>query len=408
MNKRKSSPPAKRRAAKRRTVRSLPNDAGFTLVEVLISMAILAIVSIPMLSYFSDSLRYSALMAQRQKATLLSQQITEDLLAEEQLIQQITALDGTVSYSIPYLDGHGDTNCAANNLDAGTGKGSITYVKADSYVPFTGSYDSSDSFDFVIEISTDTEVNERTRSMFYGIDDTTDAIAMELDQKNEALTYFIAKNSSFVDAYVLAHPDDDDAALQAAGVKRYTSDEILEKMTRVVNISISGSAGGYLVSVSYTYSCIGLQLNDDGTPITDTITTSKLANAILADLKNIYLLYDRMEGKNDEIYLSSSAVFSQPPTLFLVCQNTDICGIDYKVTINHPLTNQTVRTNISNTAGVVQTGTVVDDAGTPCGSPLAESGTPIRIVSIQTKIYKKGGYLAGEEPLAQMETTKGE
>lgn len=57
-------------------------NAGFSLIEVVVSMAVLAIISIPLLSYFTESMRYNRMMAEKQKATLLSQEILEQLYHE--------------------------------------------------------------------------------------------------------------------------------------------------------------------------------------------------------------------------------------------------------------------------------------------------------------------------------------
>jgi len=39
------------------------NNGGFSLLEVILAMAILAIISIPLLSYFTQSMKYNAMMA---------------------------------------------------------------------------------------------------------------------------------------------------------------------------------------------------------------------------------------------------------------------------------------------------------------------------------------------------------
>lgn len=54
------------------------DNRGFTLVEVLVALAVLAIVSMPLLSYFTDGLKLNALSANKQKANLAAQSIMED------------------------------------------------------------------------------------------------------------------------------------------------------------------------------------------------------------------------------------------------------------------------------------------------------------------------------------------
>ena len=53
------------------------NNGGFSLLEVILAMAILAIISIPLLSYFTQSMKYNAMMADKQHATNLAQEVLE-------------------------------------------------------------------------------------------------------------------------------------------------------------------------------------------------------------------------------------------------------------------------------------------------------------------------------------------
>lgn len=55
------------------------NNGGFSLLEVILAMAILAILSIPLLSYFTQSMKYNAMTADKQHATNLAQEVMEDL-----------------------------------------------------------------------------------------------------------------------------------------------------------------------------------------------------------------------------------------------------------------------------------------------------------------------------------------
>ena len=50
-------------------------------------MAILAIISIPLLSYFTQSMKYNAMMADKQHATNLAQEVLEDLKNQKELAQ---------------------------------------------------------------------------------------------------------------------------------------------------------------------------------------------------------------------------------------------------------------------------------------------------------------------------------
>lgn len=87
-----------------------PNNKGFTLVEILVAMAVLAIVTIPLLSYFSDASKLNALSSKRHKANLMAQKYMEDIKNKElkEIVKEYRAYPGL---SGQYLDsGYSDGN----------------------------------------------------------------------------------------------------------------------------------------------------------------------------------------------------------------------------------------------------------------------------------------------------------
>ena len=98
--------------------RGKQNNAGFTLVEVIISMTILALVFIPLMKYFSDSLKHSTLTAKRQQATMLAQSVSEQLKASDALVKMG---DSGYEWNVP-----GFTQ-EASTLNATTGVGDATF-----------------------------------------------------------------------------------------------------------------------------------------------------------------------------------------------------------------------------------------------------------------------------------------
>lgn len=61
----------------------IKDNRGFTLVEILVALAVLAIISIPLLSYFSDASRMNALSANKHKANLAAQAVMEDFKTKD-------------------------------------------------------------------------------------------------------------------------------------------------------------------------------------------------------------------------------------------------------------------------------------------------------------------------------------
>ena len=62
------------------------NKKGFTLIEVMLSIAILALISVPLMKYFSDSLKYSAQTAEKQNANFIAQETMEAIKAQRKIV----------------------------------------------------------------------------------------------------------------------------------------------------------------------------------------------------------------------------------------------------------------------------------------------------------------------------------
>lgn len=69
----------------KRSNRKNSNNAGFTLIEIILCVAILAIAFLPMLKYFSDSLQYTQKSKMTQMATLTAQTVLEEIKAKDSL-----------------------------------------------------------------------------------------------------------------------------------------------------------------------------------------------------------------------------------------------------------------------------------------------------------------------------------
>lgn len=390
-------------------------DGGFSLLEVIISVAILALVTIPLLNYFMDSLEHSARMARRQQATLAAQEVTEKLKAVDMLIQPFKPATGEEDssddtrsvYTVPYL--FELLGIPYSNLENDDYEGKFGDDGKGEAV-FEGSLTTnSGTFDVRVTVSTDVPANDVQRPLIFGIDDTRDVFILEQSQKEEVLAYFTAAN------------------IAAGGL--LSQSEIENSLTRIMHINVgyelessedieNDKNGYFTVQAQYEYKCNALN---------DTYFSTYLKDVRLSSLQNIYLLFNSMAG-GDQIKLNISdqavALFEDededmsfevdPITykdiclgLYLISQNFDDL-IDAGESCSLELTGHrdwiSVHSNLSSVENGNNEGT--EDNVVP-KHDLAGNGTPTRLISLTTEIFKKD-HDATDEALAVIETTKGE
>lgn len=364
-------------------------DGGFTLLEVIIAMAILALVSMPLLNYFLDSLKQSALMAKRQKATLTAQELTESMKSAEYLIKEnVDPNTNNVTYTLENLPSDltgvsiDDTHFNHSGPNAGRGVFTVAGTK--------------DRFDVEITVSTNSPSNDKERALVQGIDATTDVILLEGSQQMEAMIYFTSVNVEYCAQNPLQVP--------------LTQDEIENNMTRIIYVDVIKNASDYTVQAYYDYSCGGLK-GAGSAPIS--FRSTYLENVKIASLSSIYLLYNCLEDspgsfKEDTVEMSIPSSSADPDLklgIYLAAQNLPASASAYTIQINGCSTSDTRLKFHSNyrTADHLKVGTgeVTDK------QLLTDKGKPLRVLMIKTEVYEVG-HAAGDKPLASMSSTKGE
>lgn len=368
------------------------NNAGFSLLEVVLAMAILAIISIPLLSYFTDSMKYNTKMADKQHATNLAQEIAEDLKAQDRLIQDTATAGSKPLYGLPYLTSKGYV--ASKNTLATNGVGTAEYIgDADTI---------KEDYDVKISIDTNRAANTKLLPQIYGIDDTSDVLLVDDNQFDQALTYFRSVNTNYASVH--------------SGAK-LSDDAIKKEMKRTITVMISKGSGsnGYDVVAKASYRCAKLEGSGSGEKTFD--LTEDLVNTHLGGKKAvhaIYFLYRYNSGSTEDTLeiKSKDTSVSCEPEVHIICQNpTDIKAAStyqfYLNTYYKPLKQSQIYTNLSDSlkAGILY------GNGTPVSAKedLVTTGSQVRTVDMQIEIYKKGQVgTAGAEPYITVKASKGE
>ena len=274
-----------------------PNNAGFSLLEVVLSMAILAILSIPLMSYFTQSMKYNAKMADKQHASVLAQEVMEDLKNQPNLVQKVNG----GGYESTYLTGRHYTIYTPAAPESGLTGGTVEYYGAADAI--------NEKYDIRVKIGTDTTENASPVPQIDGIDGNTDVVALENGQLQDACSYFMAQNTTYAKEHHVIPSD---------------QNTISNAMRRRIAITVKKES----VQVACFYRCEGI----DGVDATEEYSCSDYAMEDIENVENIFLMYE-VNQMEDELEIRCEVGVSVPK-LVIVCQNIDAVADTYKLVIN--------------------------------------------------------------------------
>lgn len=364
------------------------NNAGMSLVEVLIAMVMLAVISVPLIKYFTDSLNHSIKTAQKQQATAEAQSLMEELQSQYMLVHEKRDNTGKMVYDAYYLSENPNYTEVNGMNDTGfddDGLGRQTYVKEGT------------DFDYEVIVETEMDFNTTGHPAINAVDDTTDVFAAETNQLNEALLHFQAANQAYA---------------SKNGVPPISLDQIKQSMTKTIHVVIAPSTSGYRVNVYYEYKCSGPKWK--GLNAVEYYISNSLYVGEKKELKNIYILYNRKDcrvrNEADVDWVEVTGTVTITPKLYLVCQNPQV---DSNYTVRYKaLTGIELHSNIGNTQDSTK-GVIKPAAGGSALSVLPITGdeSSLRISGITVNVYKHG--YDPEKPedatlYVTMSSTKGE
>lgn len=381
-------------------------NAGFTLVEVMLAMAILAILTISLLNYFGKSMGYNTKMAADQKATLLAQEIAEELKGQDTLIQAKTEIqpDGTSKdvYTIPYLlDKKYEVTQNGLNTQGAEGNGNIS---------FKGDADKIDkNYDVTIDIKSKDNAWDKAKKI-YGFDNTNSILVADENQDDDALLKFKSVYASHCDDYK-----------QNNGVEvspKLTDNEIKAKIKRTIDIEISKAVSEteYTINVKYVYVATGLDPANSSS--SDEYESNILIDTKISELKNLFILHHTF-NQNDYMNIKNMTTdINIPDKLYLVAQKrsaSDSLPTNYKMYITG--------LNVAELYSNVGTGDVASNnsqilkkiSETDSGSPVTpkklseDDFALVHTINFEVSVYEKGkAGVVGAKPYITIDGTKGE
>lgn len=420
-------------------------DAGFTLIEVILSVAILAVVSVPILNYFTDSMRYSGMTSKQQKATYLAQEITEGLLAENKLVEEtatpIVDASGNptyeYTYEVPYFEDIDDVD--ADDVESKQEDNDLIYT-----MPMGG-------YAVKVTITKPDGILAGVNTLIdYGIDPLADVVYIEPTDSDgstvdkQAVFELVEKHNQY---YFNKEEEESEEDFADLDLKKVTDnpDELdspgnsdddpsylttfKKKIERTMYVELRCESSGagtdpdeYTVQIYYVYEC-PLTHDSDDTDYDCTWKSSVLMNRTVdvKNLKNIYLVYHYSDNKVDDLVLrvddtTRTNIDSQKaPRLDIIYQERDDSDIpaDYRLTLTVKKVeddgeisiNPYGYTNLYTDSGINLISNNYNHLGTGSSGDAKSSAL---VYTIHTEIYPEGEENSGGDPLAEITTTKGE
>lgn len=365
------------------------SDKGFSLVEVVVSMAILAILTLTLLNYFSNSVRYNSKMSRNQKATLLAQEMMEELKAQDTLIQKKA---GTDEYSVPYLLDK-NFNVAENTLnteDSITGK-----IKGTGKIKLIGEADNiGKNYDEVITLSTEKKAQDKSNKEC-GYNNANSVMAVDNGQDDEAFAHFKMKYMAECDnKNVSASLNDED---------------IRERMQREIVIEIDNNpTDANIVGVKYKYSYKAKAGDSPSYSVPDYEVYVIRKQRVMKknDEIELYLLYHTF-NENDSLSVDKSKLttpFNTSYGFHLLCQNKKSTGNKIKLNTldNDNTLDNTIYTNLDS-SDIVGVSTQINNEEDKLNI------SSVNIADITIEVYEKGkAKESGAKPYLTISGTKGE
>lgn len=226
------------------------NNKGFSLVEVLVAMMIMAVVSIPIMKCFTTGAVINAKARERQRESTVAQSIMESLKAYtiDEVKGQIGAPNTTATYS-SITDFHMLNNVFGsvkylNNVDGST-----------SFYLNNIQTDSNKFYDAVVNIDA---TKASGPNAFNGVVsyDTFGAVDEYYDAVYVADSTLDAKAIGGIIQLIVDHLNNDLHAIHKTSGASFTASNIDYtnlKLTRTADITVTGSGNQYKVDVKYTY-----------------------------------------------------------------------------------------------------------------------------------------------------------
>lgn len=420
------------------------NNKGISLVEVIVSMAILAIIAVPLLSYFSSAAAYNARAKNRQTAVTLAQSIVEK--CKDTNIEEIAKGFHVTSASSFASDFHlVNPIKVINSVDSSRPEDMVWELKSDGTAYVKGSEGSFAGGKFTTAHSTDGNLyyiirniqeggysydasitfntNQKSGDTYQGINmdnlyninavnAPNNLVAVETTQNTLGIYAMKSLNAEHCDSI-----NSSNAGTPGWVNKVPVDDAIIEQaIARDIYIDMDYISDEYVkVKIFYKYYCPGVEgCPDNSTSAIEVDPPLFSENVKISDMKNIYLFFQKINNPSGnpvkvilDIDILAQSKIMQKMNLYLVCQAINMLtdtAPDYDLNIMQ--INNSYTAKMENLYTNARSSTLDGISFSP--NNYITSSSLLRMMNVTVEIYRAGELNNPDFLFATLSSTKDE
>ncbi len=367
---------------RKRSIKQLTDNQGFSLMEVIISIALIGIVFVSLMQYFSSSIQANNYAKDVQKASLAAQTVMEEIDGITSIEEIAKAYNGTTNPDWEEVEPDGSGGFKIKSTKSHSGS---TFTPSETYY-FTKKV-TVDGTKYKAIITVDSKeyniitdkYNDLPLPSIHGINSDSSAIIVDKSQDNEAIEEFVSKDIAYVA----------DQLSKGNSESLLSKEFIINNMKRELRVNITDSGDGLTgIQVHYRYKCgAASHLTPiDKTPLLDKYFANNKFGAI-------YYFFNKFKN-NDYIYINDlrSTTTKKQYDFYVVCQNPDA---SIKAILSDDI--GPIAKTFSNI--IVQKGVSINSS-----MDLVEKGTRQRYADVTVQIMDD----STNEVIAEIKTMRGE
>jgi prepilin-type N-terminal cleavage/methylation domain-containing protein len=313
-------------------------NAGFTLVELLLSISILAIISVPLLNNFVIVSRANQKAENMQTQTQLGQNIIEeiksksvlDIAKEFDFPNEFPSYDADEMFEAKLLNGNFVKISEASNKsikkttyidDNGISNNQYTLTQKTTepyYFAIHNIVEGGKSYDALITLDSTAYIKQDALGDSYGyntyqmpiiseIDTDKNAVAVQEYEEEEALTQLYANHIAYNAKQEALNKDN-----PSYSIKYYSKEEIRNQLSKKMTVNITKAEASLKVCITFIYSC-----TIEGCGETSSTIVEKPINELAG---SIYIFYN--PNYQDTITVNEEALITEPIDVYAVKQST--------------------------------------------------------------------------------------